>query len=343
MKKVLSPLILLILAVAVGAYLMLDVDPTGGNFDAEAYLQTRAKVDSLEIALWENQKNSDAQVAIRAELEASWDVLGSYRTTSDNSEPVTYMGLTTAAWKWIAGGVALIILCLLLLVGLRKGKDYVTRKMETIKMAEPRFKETKEGLENDPTLTAPRPRPQRKSIIADAEEFANSQRQAAQAAAAAAASAVSGNAMNAAGEPSAQPAQAAPSAAPNVEFEDENGVPENKILTTDLNRPALRPTARERITSAMQSLSDVLRRSPQGISRDRTMKIRAQSRNTTGDPNLNGSHPLDTNRFDREFTEKSKVLQLSRRGLPASAIASHLKIPQERVEAIVKESLESGT
>jgi hypothetical protein len=132
---------------------------------------------------------------------------------------------------------------------------------------------------------------------------------------------------------------------PKMAFEDENGVPENKIMTTDLDapRPQLRPTAKERITSAMQSLSDVLR-APRGVTRDRTMKIRAQSHNTTGDPNLQKKpSPLKTSRFDREFTEKTKILQMTRRGFPASAIASQLRIPQEHVEAVIKESQEVGS
>ena len=92
----------------------------------------------------------------------------------------------------------------------------------------------------------------------------------------------------------------------------------------------------------MQSLSDVLR-APRGVTRDRTMKIRAQSHNTTGDPNLQKKpSPLKTSRFDREFTAKSKILQMSRRGFPASAIATQLGVPQDQVEAVIREALDSG-
>ena len=126
---------------------------------------------------------------------------------------------------------------------------------------------------------------------------------------------------------------------PKVAFEDENGVPENKILTgVPDSKPTLRPTAKERITSAMQNLSDVLR-APRGLSRERTMKIRAQSRNLTGNPNLKAQSPLEVTRFDRESNEKVKILQMSRRGFPASAIASSLKISQEKVEAVIKEAM----
>ena len=181
-------------------------------------------------------------------------------------------------------------------------------KMEAIKAAEEqRFKEPKGGLDDE---TIARPRPQKRSIIDEVSEYAEREKQ---------------------------------QELPKMAFEDENGVPENKIMTTDLDapRPQLRPTAKERITSAMQSLSDVLR-SPRGVTRDRTMKIRAQSHNMTGDPTLQAKSPLKTSRFDRELTEKTKIMQMSRRGFPASAIASQLKIPQDQVETVIKESLESG-
>jgi hypothetical protein len=94
----------------------------------------------------------------------------------------------------------------------------------------------------------------------------------------------------------------------------------------------------------MQSLSDVLR-SPRGMTREQTMKIRAQSHNITGGPQGGAPAPrtpLSTSRFDREFTEKTKILQMTRRGFPASAIASQLRIPQEYVETVIKESQETG-
>ena len=139
--------------------------------------------------------------------------------------------------------------------------------------------------------------------------------------------------------PAAAPAAPNETSEPKVVFEDENGVPENKILTAALDsKPTLRPTAKERITSAMQNLSDVLR-APRGLSRERTMKLRAQSRNMTGDPNLQVKSPLEITRFDRESNEKVKILQMSRRGFPASAIASSLKISQEKVEAVIKEAM----
>ena len=195
--------------------------------------------------------------------------------------------------------------------------------MEAVKAE--RFKETKGGL--DDATIPPRPRREKRSIIADVEAYAAAQQKR------------EAEAAMQSVAPAAAPAVPNETPEPKVVFEDENGVPENKILTgTPDSKPTLRPTAKERITSAMQNLSDVLR-APRGLSRERTMKLRAQSRNMTGDPNLQVKSPLEITRFDRESNEKVKILQMSRRGFPASAIASSLKISQEKVEAVIKEAM----
>ena len=244
--------------------------------------------------------------------------------------------------KWVIGGIAAIAICVVVLVLiLRKRQEIITRRMEAVKAE--RFKETKVGL--DDATIPPRPRREKRSIIADVEAYAAAQQkreaEAAMQSVASAAPAAASAAPSASVAPAAPAASAAPNDAqePKIAFEDENGVPENKILTAALDsKPTLRPTAKERITSAMQNLSDVLR-APRGLSRERTMKLRAQSRNMTGDPNLQVKSPLEITRFDRESNEKVKILQMSRRGFPASAIASSLKISQEKVEAVIKEAM----
>jgi hypothetical protein len=309
MKKFIAPVVLFIVAAGLGAYLLLDFSAVKSSFDAESYLEARSRIDSLQVALLEAQGNPDLQLSIRTELEQSWESLGDMRTAPVPVAAENPLGVSSETMLWIAGGVAAIILCIILLFAvLAHRKKVLTMKMEAIKAAEEqRFKEPKGGLDDE---TIARPRPQKRSIIDEVSEFAEREKQ---------------------------------QELPKMAFEDENGVPENKIMTTDLDapRPQLRPTAKERITSAMQSLSDVLR-SPRGVTRDRTMKIRAQSHNMTGDPTLQAKSPLKTSRFDRELTEKTKIMQMSRRGFPASAIASQLKIPQDQVEAVIKESLESG-
>jgi len=312
MKKFIAPIVLLIAVAGLGVYLLLDFSAARSSFDAEAYLEARGRIDSLQVALFEAQGNPDQQLAIRRELDQSWESLGELRTLPVPAATGNPLGVSSETMLWIAGGAAAVIVCVVLLFAvLAHRKKVLTMKMEAIKAEEQRFKEPKGGLDDE---TIARPRPQKRSIIDEVNEFA------------------------------AREAAEDKRELPKVAFEDENGIPENKILTTDLDapRPQLRPTAKERITSAMQSLSDVLR-APRGVTRDRTMKIRAQSHNMTGDPTLQTKTPLKTSRFDREFTEKTKIMQMSRRGFPASAIASQLKIPQDQVEAVIKESLESGT
>lgn len=317
MKKFTVPLILFVLAVGVVSYLFFDFSGNESSFNADVYLKSRARVDSLEIALWEAADKPDVQLAIRSELDSSWESLNALRKNPAGKKVVAENKDSVEIAKWVIGGAVAVVFCVILLLALGHHKKVLTRRMEAVK-AEQRFREPKNGFENDPTLVPPRPRPVKRSIIDDVVGEVNNENE----------KSVSQSDVE-----------------PKVAFEDENGVPENKILCADPDQPlALRPTAKERITSAMQSLSDVLR-SPRGVERSRTMKIRAQSHNTTGDPNLQKEHKdrvLETNRFDREFTVKSKIMQMSRRGFPASAIAMQLKIPQEQVEAVIKEALNLG-
>lgn len=310
---------LFVLASALAVYLTMDLSAAGKSFDAESYLAARSKIDSLELALWNARSDADAQVNIRLQLDSAWENLSAMRSVPESAagEQVTTIGgfpLSADTIKWILGGALAVVLCIIILVFiLRKRQEIITRRMEAIKAE--RFKEPKAGL--DDATIPPRPHREKRSIIADVEAYAAQKREAL-----------------AAEETLSQGEEE-----PKVAFEDENGVPENKILTgVPDSKPTLRPTAKERITSAMQNLSDVLR-APRGLSRERTMKIRAQSRNLTGNPNLKAQSPLEVTRFDRESNEKVKILQMSRRGFPASAIASSLKISQEKVEAVIKEAM----
>lgn len=328
MKKFIAPLVLLVLTCSLVAFLTIDGSGVRSSFDADAYLSSRARIDSLEQALWNSRTTPDRQVAIRLQLDSAWEQLSAMRSAPEQSpEEVSTVGgvpLSFDTLKWVIGGIAAIAICVVVLVLiLRKRQEIITRRMEAVKAE--RFKETKAGL--DDATIPPRPRREKRSIIADVEAYAAAQqKREAEAAMQSVAPAAALAAPNETPEP-------------KVVFEDENGVPENKILTgAPDSKPTLRPTAKERITSAMQNLSDVLR-APRGLSRERTMKLRAQSRNMTGDPNLQVKSPLEITRFDRESNEKVKILQMSRRGFPASAIASSLKISQEKVEAVIKEAM----
>ncbi|MDD7497273.1 hypothetical protein [Fibrobacter sp.] len=328
MKKFIAPLVLLVLTCSLVVFLTIDGSGVRSSFDAEAYLSSRARIDSLEQALWNSRTSPDRQVEIRLQLDSAWEQLSAMRSSPEQSpEEVSTVGgvpLSFDTVKWIIVGVAAIAICVVVLVLiLRKRQEIITRRMEAIKAE--RFKETKAGL--DDATIPPRPRREKRSIIADVEAYAAAQQKR------------EAEAAMQSVAPAAAPAASNETPEPKVVFEDENGVPENKILTgAPDSKPTLRPTAKERITSAMQNLSDVLR-APRGLSRERTMKLRAQSRNMTGDPNLQVKSPLEITRFDRESNEKVKILQMSRRGFPASAIASSLKISQEKVEAVIKEAM----
>jgi hypothetical protein len=328
MKKFIAPLVLLVLTCSLVAFLTIDGSGVRSSFDADAYLSSRARIDSLEQALWNSRTTPDRQVAIRLQLDSAWEQLSAMRSAPEQSpEEVSTVGgvpLSFDTLKWVIGGIAAIAICVVVLVLiLRKRQEIITRRMEAVKAE--RFKETKAGL--DDATIPPRPRREKRSIIADVEAYAAAQQKR------------EAEAAMQSVAPAAAPAAPNGTPEPKIAFEDENGVPENKILTAALDsKPTLRPTAKERITSAMQNLSDVLR-APRGLSRERTMKLRAQSRNMTGDPNLQVKSPLEITRFDRESNEKVKILQMSRRGFPASAIASSLKISQEKVEAVIKEAM----
>ncbi|WP_290922747.1 hypothetical protein [Fibrobacter sp.] len=315
MKKYAAPVILFVLACALIVYLKVDFSGSSSSFDVNRYMQTRAKIDSLEMALWNAQGNVDTQVKIRDELSNAWEDLSAMRsnTASETETPEENVGgFSGGVWLWIIGGTLSVLLCcvILVLVLIHRKKVVETRMMEAL--AKARESSEMPIIDDSETVLTTRVHAPKKSIIDEAEEFAARRRETMEL------QTKSGDASKAA-------------------FEDEHGVPENRILTSPFNgKTVLRPTARERITSAMQSLSDVLHH-------DRT-KVRAKEQ-TPPRPEVVATavaHPLEMNRFDRESSVNSKVLQMSRRGFPASAIASKLKIPQAKVEAVIKEAVEAG-
>lgn len=339
MKKYAAPVVLFVLACALIVYLKVDFSGSSSSFDVSRYMQTRAKIDSLEVALWNSQGNVDAQVKIRDELANAWENLSAMRTnTADEAETPeeNVGGFSGGVWLWIIGGTLAVLLCsvVLVLVLIHRKKIVETRMMEALAKS----RETGEmpSVDDTETVLTPRVHAPKKSIIDEAEEFAAKRRETMelQTKVAAAANPVDQSATNL----NASGANASGVNATKAAFEDEHGIPENRILTSPFNgRTVLRPTARERITSAMQSLSDVLHH-------DRT-KVKPTAPAAAPKPEVVATavaHPLEMNRFDRESSVNSKILQMSRRGFPASAIASKLKIPQAKVEAVIKEAVEAG-
>ena len=319
MKKYAAPVILFVLACALIVYLKVDFSGSSSSFDVSRYMQTRSKIDSLEIALWNAQGKVDVQVKIRDELANAWEDLSAMRsnTAGDTETPEENVGgFSGGVWLWIIGGTLAVLLCLviLVLVLIHRKKVVETRMMEALAKSKTG---TMPAIDDSDTMTSSRIHAPKKSIIDEAQEFAAKRRETMEL------------------QTKAEDKNA--SDASKTAFEDDRGVPENRILTSPFNgKTVLRPTARERITSAMQSLSDVLHH-------DRT-KIRAKEQ-ASPRPEVVATavaHPLEMNRFDHESSVNSKILQMSRRGFPASAIASKLKIPQAKVEAVIKEAVEAG-
>lgn len=312
MKKFVVPLILTFLIAGLLFYLKSDPKASSGNLDATLYLETRSKIDSLQVELWNQNKNPEKRAQILSQLDLAWDEIQRLKSpipdsSSEPQENEASIDLQIGMWFTIT---LLVVICILgaVVLLLKKKRDAITRQMEQIR-AEQRFKAPKGGFQEDPTFVN-RTRV-RRSIIDDAKAFAEEEKQ--------------------------KVSEVSPN---DIAFEDENGVPENKIMTYGSDdKPPLRPTAKERITTAMQSLSDALVR-PKGMTRDKTMRVRAQSRNT-----LNGSsenNPLDITRFDQERSDKERVLQLMRRGYTNSEIARRMQISQEQVDTIIREIRDAG-
>lgn len=312
MKKLVVPLILTFLIAGLLFYLKSDPKANSGNLDAALYLETRSKIDSLQVELWNQNKNPEKRAQILSQLDLAWDENQRLKSpipvsSSESEEKTASIDLQIGMWFTIMLVVIICILGMVVLL-LKKKRDAITRQMEQIR-AEQRFKAPKGGFQEDPTfLNRTRVR---RSIIDDAKAFAEEEKQ--------------------------KMSEVSPN---DIAFEDENGLPENKIMAYGPDdKPALRPTAKERITTAMQSLSDALVR-PKGMTREKTMRVRAQSRNTLN--GSSGNNPLDITRFDQERSDKERVLQLMRRGYTNSEIARRMQISQEQVDTIIREIRDAG-
>ena len=140
MKKYAAPVILFVLACALIVYLKVDFSGSSSSFDVNRYMQTRAKIDSLEMALWNAQGNVDTQVKIRDELSNAWEDLSAMRsnTASETETPEENVGgFSGGVWLWIIGGTLSVLLCcvILVLVLIHRKKVVETRMMEALAKA----------------------------------------------------------------------------------------------------------------------------------------------------------------------------------------------------------------
>ncbi|MCK9181622.1 MAG: hypothetical protein M0P13_01910 [Fibrobacteraceae bacterium] len=320
MKKIIVPVILLALAVAL--FFFLKSGSSSKELDGVRYLSIRAEIDQADMAAFEASDDMALKEKCVKKRDSLWGVLAAMRafekipdapSAVNSNSGVVPVALpenpnvpvdnsqksSNPVFVYIIGGlVVLIAILALVFFVLRKRQDAITRQLEKIR-EENRFKTPKSGFPDDPTYVT-RTRVHR-SIIDDAKASNEN------------------------------------SLPKDVIFEDSKGVVE---------KPTLRPTAKERITSAMQSLSDTLAelRAPKAAVKHEGApnKVRAQSRNTMESSAIPKDNPLEVTRFDRERADKEKVLQMNRRGYTTSEIARRMQLPEDQVATVIRVKRETG-
>lgn len=313
MKKFVVPAILFILVVFLFAFL--KADPFEPRLDGERYLLLREEIDAANVEVFA-AGNPDAKEFALKKRDSLWGVLVAMRNLEKGESPVALPANQVKSSEKSSGSNVFIYVIggLILLIVVLGGIFFFLRnRQEAItrqleKIREENRFKTPKGGLDDPTFVD-RTRVHRRSIIDDVKA-----------------------------SPESSQNTIVPMA-DDVEFENAKG---------EVERPVLRPTAKERITSAMQALSDTLAglRTPKGVHRDpeRANKYKAQSHNTLQTeifPKSNPS-PLEMTRFDRERADKEKVLQLNRRGLTPSEIARRTQLSEEQVETVIRIKRETG-
>lgn len=345
MKKWIVPVVLLVAVAALISYLRWD-DFAGSKVDGEAYLEARATVDALELELWQARNDEGRRAEILAKLDSTWHEIEAIRepTSEPEAETMTQkaplqakLSKDKALNPVVIGGIAVCIILLLIIVMLLK-KVFGKRQFDDLEaqkaaisgnsapsemVIEERFRNPKNGYSSD-DLTFTRTRSsKRPSIIDEANAYAEAEAKAEQE-------------KEKLAEPEAapKPETEAEKAPITYAFENAEGVPENRIISSPAGKPTLRPTTKERITTALQSLSSALTR-PRGISRDQTMHIRTQSRNSLG------KNALDLTRFDKEQADMTQVKKLKSKGCTPGMIAQKMNISQDEAETLITKVRES--
>ncbi len=314
MKKFVVPAILLVLVVLLFAFL--KADPFEPRLDGERYLLLREEIDAANVEVFAAEENSEAKEAAIEKRDSLWGVLVAMRNLEKGESPAALPASEVKSSEKSSGSNVFVYVIggLILLIVVLGGVFFFLRnRQEAItrqleKIREENRFKTPKGGLDDPTFVD-RTRVHRRSIIDDVKASPESSQ------------------------------DATVPVADDVEFENAKG---------EVERPVLRPTAKERITNAMQALSDTLAglRAPKGVHRDpeRANKYKAQSHNTLQTeifPKPNPS-PLEMTRFDRERADKEKVLQLNRRGLTPSEIARRTQLSEEQVETVIRIKRETG-
>ena len=320
MKKFIVPAVLLVLAIALFAFL--KADPFQPKLDGVRYLSLREESEEADMAGVAAADDPDEKRVAIAHRDSLWSVLVAMRNLeSDASTPAPVKASAKAkessvekessgtnVFVFIIGGlIALVVIGGVVFFILRNRQEAITRQLEQIRR-DNRFKTPKGGLE-DPTFVD-RTRVHRRSIIDDAKQ---------------------------ADETQAASQESSFVTTEDVEFENAKG---------EIEHPVLRPTAKQRITKAMQSLSDTLAglAVPKGVHRDpdRAQNVRAKSHNTKKGSAIPKPNPLEMTRFDRERQDKERVIQLNRRGYTPAEIARRTQLSEEQVETVIRVKRETG-
>lgn len=320
MKKWIVPAVLLVLIAAL--FVFLKADPFKPSLDGARYMSLREEIDDADMDVFAAGDNEDLKNAAVKHRDSLWGVLVAMRNldSPEKSEPAQPAAVSkpepqsssgSSGLVYVIGGLIVLIVILGgVLLFLRNRQEAITQQLEKIR-EDNRFKTPKSGFPDDPTYVG-RTRVHR-SIIDD----------------------VKGQENTAATVPGKLPK----TEQTQMDFEFENAQGE-------VERPVLRPTAKERITSAMQALSDTLAglRTPKGVHRDpdKVNKYRAQSHNTVQSETVAKPNPLEMTRFDQAKADKERILQLNRRGYTSSEIARRTNLSEEQVETVIRIKRETG-
>lgn len=316
MKKFVVPAILLVLVVLL--FVFLKADPFEPRLDGTAYLSVREEIDALNMDAFVASDDAEKQTVLQ-KRDSLWGVLVAMRNLEAGDVPAKTAPVKAApaavkkeqAESGSNVFVYVIGGLIVLIVILGAVFLFLRNRQEAItrqleKIREENRFKTPKGGLDDPTFVD-RTRVHRRSIIDDVKA------------------------------PEEAPSDSSVPISDNVEFENAKG---------EVEKPVLRPTARERITNAMQALSDTLAglRVPRGVHRapERANKVKAQSHNTLSTEAVPKPNPLEMTRFDRERADKEKVLQLNRRGLTPSEIARRTQLSEEQVETVIRIKRETG-
>lgn len=332
MKKWIVPIALLLAAASLFVYLRFD-SFTGAKVDGARYLEMRAKADSLEREIWQVGDDAVRRSDLSLELAQVWETIENLRDfpgeTSVNEEEVLSPESIELIEKWIVPvGIGICALFLLFIIILLR-KVFRKRSLNDLDaqkaalsssgeneplIIEERFRNPKGGIsKEDLTFTRTRAS-KRPSIIDEANAYAEKNKQS---------------------EENEEKVNELPNRTATFAFENSEGIPENRILSSEAGskKPPLRPTAKQRITTALQSLSSALTR-PKGIPRDQTMHLRTQSRNTIDMTVLN-KNALDVTRFDKEQADLTTVKKLKSQGFTPGMIAKKMNISQDEAKTLI--------